>query len=134
MSELGQLTSEALAPMMGTNPVVVRRTMAGLRDAGIVRSEKGHGGGWSLARPLEEVTFGDVYEALGKPALFSMGPRVDNPGCLVEQAVNRALAEAMGQAETVLLAQLRATPVGNLAAEFRRHMSRTARKGTGSHG
>jgi len=59
------------------------------RNAGIVRSEKGHGGGWSLARPLEEVTFGDVYVALGKPALFSMGPRTENPGCLVEQAVNR---------------------------------------------
>src|SRR5205814_1614586 len=38
----GALTSEALGPMMKTNPVVIRRTMAGLRRAGIVRSEKGH--------------------------------------------------------------------------------------------
>lgn len=29
--------------MLGTNPVVVRRTMAGLREAGYVKSEKGHG-------------------------------------------------------------------------------------------
>jgi DNA-binding IscR family transcriptional regulator len=40
------LTSEALAGAMKTNPVVLRRLMAGLRDAGFVTSEKGHGGGW----------------------------------------------------------------------------------------
>ena len=47
----GALTSEVIAAMLNTNPVVIRRTMAGLRDAGYVRSEKGHGGGWRLARP-----------------------------------------------------------------------------------
>jgi len=45
-------TSEQIADMISTNPVVVRRIMAGLRDKGIVTSEKGHGGGWRLARPL----------------------------------------------------------------------------------
>src|SRR3546814_1535501 len=45
-------TSEAIAKMLRTNPVVVRRTMAGLREAGYVRSVKGHGGGWSIARDL----------------------------------------------------------------------------------
>lgn len=40
----GPITSERLAMMMGTNPVVVRRTMAGLRDLGLVASGKGHGG------------------------------------------------------------------------------------------
>jgi hypothetical protein len=29
---------------MDTNPVVLRRVMAGLRDQGYVQSEKGHGG------------------------------------------------------------------------------------------
>src|SRR5262245_55381991 len=52
----GPLTSEALAGAMGTNPVVVRRTLAGLRDRGYVRSEKGHGGGWVVARSLSDIT------------------------------------------------------------------------------
>ena len=46
------LTSEVLANTMGTNAPVFRRTMAGLRQAGYVSSEKRHGGGWKLARPL----------------------------------------------------------------------------------
>jgi DNA-binding IscR family transcriptional regulator len=46
--------------MNGTNPVVFRRTLAGLREAGFVRSEKGHGGGWMLAKPLAKVSLLDV--------------------------------------------------------------------------
>src|SRR5262245_17420907 len=81
------VTSGALGPKMKTNPVVVRRTMGGLRDAGIVRSEKGHGGGWSLARELDAVTLGDVYDALGMSTPFTIGPRERSPRCLLERAV-----------------------------------------------
>jgi DNA-binding IscR family transcriptional regulator len=38
----GPVTSETMAKAMQTNPVVIRRIMAGLRDAGFVHSEKGH--------------------------------------------------------------------------------------------
>ena len=68
---LGQVeepvTSEVLARSMGTNPAVFRRTMAGLRKAGHVQSDKGHGGGWQLARPLRQISLLAVYEALGRP-------------------------------------------------------------------
>src|SRR5262245_23249210 len=59
----GPVTSEVLARALTTNPVIVRRVMAGLRERGYVRSEKGHGGGWVLARDLAEITLRDVYEA-----------------------------------------------------------------------
>ena len=46
MAEMeGPVTSESLAMAMQTHPVVVRRVMAGLREAGFVSSAKGHGGG-----------------------------------------------------------------------------------------
>jgi len=41
----GPMTSEVLARVLNTNPVVVRRLMGGLREHGYVHSEKGHGGG-----------------------------------------------------------------------------------------
>src|SRR3989344_4163059 len=66
MAELeGPATSEAMAQAMQTNPVVVRRLMAGLRYAGFVSSAKGHGGGWVLSCPLTDITLRDIYEALG---------------------------------------------------------------------
>ncbi len=69
------MTSEELAGCMGANPVVVRRTLAGLREAGLVRSVKGHGGGLSIACDLAAVSLRDVHEALGEPALFAFGHR-----------------------------------------------------------
>ena len=91
---------------MGTNPAVFRRTMAGLRKAGYVQSGKGHGGGWRLARPLEQITLLAIYEALNRPTLFAIGNRSGHPGCQIEKNVNTALAETMFQAESLLLKRL----------------------------
>ncbi|MGV7032052.1 Rrf2 family transcriptional regulator [Methylobacterium symbioticum] len=119
----GPVTSERLASAMGTNPVVVRRIMAGLRDLGLVASGKGHGGGWTIACDLDRVTLHDVYVALGSPEVFAMGHRSEAPSCLVEQAVNASLASAFRDAETLLLARLREITLGRLSAEFHARMA-----------
>ena len=118
----GALTSEAIAEMLNTNPVVIRRTMAGLREAGHVRSEKGHGGGWRLARPLDGITLLDIHRALGEPGIFAIGPTADEPSCLVEQAVNAALDGALREAEEVLVRHLGQVTLADLAADFDRRM------------
>ena len=97
------LTSDLLARTMGTNPAVFRRTMAGLREAGFVYSEKGHGGGWRLARPLSQMTLLGVYEALGRPNLFAIGNRSRHPECLVEKRVNAVMADTMAEAEALFV-------------------------------
>ncbi|HEY8335123.1 MAG TPA: Rrf2 family transcriptional regulator [Tardiphaga sp.] len=112
------MTSAELAMCMATNAVVVRRTMAGLREAGLVRSEKGHGGGWQIARDLSAVTLKDIYDALGKPGLMAMGIHLESPSCLVEQAVNRALTSAFADAEAVLIGRLGDVTLAQLAADF----------------
>ena len=112
------MPSEKLALAMETNAVVVRRMMAGLRNAGIVRSGKGHGGGWSLARDLAQVTLRDVYVALGSPEPFAMSNRSQAPTCLVEQAVNATLDDAFREAETLLLARMGSVTLATLAADF----------------
>lgn len=120
----GPVTSAALAVAMRTNPVVVRRTMAGLRAQGYVASTKGHGGGWTLAGDLAAITLGDVYEALGRPALFAIGNRREAPDCLVEQAVNAALDHALDEAEALLLASFHRVTLAALSADFHDRLSR----------
>jgi DNA-binding IscR family transcriptional regulator len=114
----GPVTSEMLAKPMDTNPVVIRRIMAGLREQGYVRSEKGHGGGWTLACDLSKVTLRDIYAALGSPSLLAMGNRTEAPGCLVEQAVNAALDRTFHDAEALLLARLGEVTLAMLSADF----------------
>lgn len=114
----GPVTSEVLARAMSTNPAVVRRVMAGLREAGYVRSEKGHGGGWSLATELSRITLLDIYRALGSPSLLAIGHRSDTPGCRVELAVNTALEKSFAEAEALLLARFGEVTLAQLHAEF----------------
>lgn len=111
----GLLTSEVLARSMGTNPAVFRRTMAGLREAGIVRSGKGHGGGWQLTRPLREITLLAVYEALGRPNLFAIGNRSRPSDCLVERSVNTALTDTMAAAEALFIDRFNRVTLDRLA-------------------
>jgi DNA-binding IscR family transcriptional regulator len=118
----GPLTSEVLAKAIDTNPVVVRRIMAGLRDQGYVRSEKGHGGGWRLACDLSKVTMRDIYTALGSPALLAISNRAETPGCLVEQAVNAALNQAFENAEALLLARLGQVTLAMLSADLHKRI------------
>lgn len=118
----GPMTSETLAKAMQTNPVVIRRVMAGLREAGYVRSEKGHGGGWTLACDLGAVTLRDIYQALGHPSLLAMGNRTESPGCLVEQAVNATLSDAFRDAEALLLARFETVTLAALSADFHARM------------
>lgn len=111
-------TSDTLAQMLSTNPVVVRRTMALLKEQGYVRSEKGHRGGWMLAKPLPEITLLDIHQALGSSSIFAIGLATDHPECLVERAVNNALTEAFDAAQALLLTRLRSITLQQLADDF----------------
>ncbi|WP_346838421.1 Rrf2 family transcriptional regulator [Microbulbifer sp. SAOS-129_SWC] len=118
----GPVTSEALAAMMQTNPVVIRRILGGLREQGLVQSEKGHGGGWRLARDLETVTLYDIHIALGSPGVLALGHRTEAPGCLVEQAVNTAMGDAFAEAEALLLNRFREITLADLSRDFHQRM------------
>tara|TARA_R110002049_G_scaffold4601_5_gene32478 strand:+ start:668671 stop:669081 length:411 start_codon:yes stop_codon:yes gene_type:complete len=124
----GPVTSEELAKMMETNPVVVRRTMAGLRERGYVESVKGHGGGWSLACDFGDVTLFDIYEAVGSPSLLAIGNRSESPDCLVEQSVNAALQQTFDEAEELLLARLGEVTLGSLSADCHKRIKARGRK------
>ncbi|HEX5660313.1 MAG TPA: Rrf2 family transcriptional regulator [Polyangiales bacterium] len=112
------ITSERLAQAMNTHPVVVRRVMAGLREAGFVRSEKGHGGGWTIACELASTTLLDIYRAVGEPTLVALGFDEERPSCLVARAVNNALSETSREAEELLLRRFGAISLADLAADF----------------
>ena len=118
----GAWTSEEMAKAMDTNPVVIRRIMAGLREHGYLRSQKGHGGGWTFACDLNKVTLRDIYIALGEPTLLAIGNRTDQPGCVVEAAVNAALGTSFDAAEQVLLSRFGEVTLAMLATDVGRRM------------
>ncbi len=123
------MTSEALGQCLGAHPVVVRRTMGLLREAGLVSAERGHNGGWRIAADLETVSLRQLHIVLGEPALFAVGHRNEAPECLVEQAVNAALEGTFAEAEALLMARFADVTLADLARDFaRRHAERRTRQ------
>ncbi len=124
----GPMTSEALGACLQAHPVVVRRTMGFLREAGIVAAERGPAGGWRIVADLSKVSLRQLHDCLGEPAIFAIGNRNDAPECLVEQAVNAALEDAFTEAEALLLARFGEITLAALAEDFRRRQA--ARRAT----
>ena len=116
-------TSQLIAQMLQTNSAVVRRTMAGLREAGIVNSVKGHGGGWTLQRPLDEITLFDIYRALGEPQLFAIGIDSEQTTCLLARAANAATSAALQEAQSKFEKSLADTTVSKIGQSLRSHQS-----------
>ncbi len=104
-------TSADIAAHAGTNPVVVRRVLGKLREAGLLSSEKGHSGGWRLAQPPDSITLADVYLALDE-RLVSGGARSSEPlHCSVEATLQIRVAKVLDEIEESLVQRLRETRI-----------------------
>ncbi|MEM1272914.1 MAG: Rrf2 family transcriptional regulator [Pseudomonadota bacterium] len=106
-------TSGEIAEHSGTNAVVVRRVLAPLRDAGLVHSEKGHSGGWRLARAPTDISLADIYTALGETLVATA--ETPDITCETEQATFRRVTGVLDELEQTLLARLSATSLSDLA-------------------
>ena len=63
-------SSETLAGKLKTNAVVIRRILAQLQHAELVRNHKGPSGGSELARPAEAISLADIYCAIEQSSIF----------------------------------------------------------------
>jgi Rrf2 family protein len=122
------ITSETLSEHMGANPVVIRRTMAGLRRAGLVGSSKGHGGGWSISRDLKKISLLDIYRALDEPILVQQHRDTEMPECLVEQTVGRALDAIYQEAEALIINRFEKIKLSDLSMAFHARLAKRSRK------
>ncbi|MEP1649511.1 MAG: Rrf2 family transcriptional regulator [Paracoccaceae bacterium] len=104
-------TSADIAEHAGTNPVVVRRVLGKLREAGLLASEKGHSGGWKLAKPAENITLADIYLALDE-RLVSVGTELAEPSqCNVETDLQLRVSEVLEESENSLVQRLGETSI-----------------------
>jgi len=110
-----QLSSEEMAGSAGSSPVHVRRVLGGLRQAGLVASRPGVGGGWSLLADPRTTTLADVWRVVNgeDPVLGLHGA---NPDCVVGQGVQAALVAVDRRAAHAIEAELATTTIAELVA------------------
>lgn len=106
-------TSGDIAEHAGTNPVVVRRVLGKLREAGLLTSEKGHAGGWRLARQPQDITLADVYLALDE-RMVATDETSDAPACSVEHALHERVSSVLKEIEESLVQKLSETSISEV--------------------
>lgn len=87
-----KITSDFLASSVNVNPVVIRRILQQLKKAGLVSVKRGSGGA-DIAKPLEEITLLDVYnavECIGDGTLFHFHENPSN-ACPVGRNIHAVL-------------------------------------------
>lgn len=102
------VTSEELAESVGTNAVVVRRVLSQLKQAGLIDSRRGAGGGSVLARPASDITLRMVHEAVQDDCAEFIGRHASAVGqeCQVAPVIASYLDELYREAEEALRATL----------------------------
>ena len=98
-----KITSDFLADSIQVNPVVIRRLLSQLKAAGLIHVQRGSGGA-SSARPLNQITFLDIYRAVdcvedGTLFRFHENP---NPNCPVGRNVHRVLDGRLRQIQDAM--------------------------------
>ena len=78
-----KVTSDFLAGSTNVNPVIIRKILIQLKAAGLVKVARGTGGA-TILRPLDEITFLDIYKAVecvgnGELFHFHENPNTDCP-------------------------------------------------------
>ena len=100
------LKSEQVAESVNTNPVVIRRMLCELAEAGLVVSQTGSLGGSRLASDPAKTTLLDIYQALECGGVFSLHrqpPSRDCPvGVNIETVLGDVLLEVDAAVEAVL--------------------------------
>ncbi|MCE4948384.1 Rrf2 family transcriptional regulator [Streptomyces albulus] len=110
----GSLTSAEIADSLESNPVLVRRVLGRLRDADLVWSAEGRGGGWSLARAPRDITLYDAYAAVEEGQIFSRYTHPPSGACEVGRNIGDVLDVEFQSAERALEEQLGRTTIAGL--------------------
>lgn len=98
-----KVTSDFLAGSIGTNAVIIRRLLSQLKEAGLITVARGTGG-CELTRPLDEITFYDVYkavDAVDEDNLFRMHEH-PNPLCPVGRNIHTLLEGKLAEIQKAM--------------------------------
>lgn len=112
-------TSDFLAGSTNVNPVVVRKILGQLKSAGIVSVARGSGGA-SIAKPLDEITFLDVYnavECVDGEGLFHFHEN-PNPECPVGRNIHSVLDGKLDRVQKAMERELKSITVESVIKDI----------------
>jgi Rrf2 family protein len=113
-----KVTSEFIASSVNVNPVIIRKIMSQLKEAGLITVVRGSGGA-ALTRDISKMTLLDVYNAVdcieGDLFKFHENP---NPACPIGRSIHRILDVHLDNAKKAMEYSLSRVKLSDLTSNL----------------
>ena len=114
-----KVTSDFLAASINTNPVIIRKILVQLKNAGLIAVARGTGG-ITVTKPLSNITFYDVYQAIepvenGDLFRFHEAP---NPACPVGRNIHALLDGKLKAIQNAMEDEMRRYTLADIQADL----------------
>jgi Rrf2 family protein len=113
-------SSATLAATVNTNPVVIRRLLIDLQNAGLIRTSRGPQGGAILAKPPKNISLWHVHSAVESRELFGQHPNPPSPTCPVGQGIEKVLGYVEKRANRSFSRELQMISLADVVIRLRR--------------
>lgn len=116
-----KITSDFLASSINVNPVIIRKILSQLKKAGLIEVARGTGG-TTATRPIDEITFYDVYMAvdlLGEGELFHFHDN-PNPNCPVGKSIHTALDDKLLHIQGAMENEMKKYTIADVVNDIRK--------------
>jgi Rrf2 family protein len=100
------LTSEWMAGSININPVIVRKELSVLREAGLITSRQGKEGGSQLSKNADIIKISDIYLAVKNTEVLGKKNNNPNPSCPVGKEINKHLEVLFSETDQLVLSFL----------------------------
>lgn len=116
-----KVTSKFLAGSVGANPVIVRNVMRELKEAGIIDISQGKSG-ITLAKGLDEITFYDVYKAVGAVSGEGLFHFHENPNanCPVGRNIHKSVDGRLTEVQQAMEDELKKITLADVVEDTRK--------------
>jgi Rrf2 family protein len=114
------VTSGTLASSVNTSPSFVRRVLAKLSKAGLVKTATGKAGACWLAKDASEISLLKIYQAVDAPKAFCIHNYREQKGCPVSGHIKAALERALGKTQKALETSLKEMSLAQIISDLKR--------------
>lgn len=124
-SPKAKVTGDFIADSVGSNPVIIRKTLSQLREAGLIEVARGKGGA-TLAKHPDEISLLDVYlatDSQGENGLLFGFHKDINPSCPIGQSMHSLLDDKLLHAQKALENDLSTTSLADLISQSKTFLS-----------
>ena len=118
-----KITSDFLASSINVNPVIIRRILSQLKEVGIIEVKRGTGGAM-ITKPLQDITFLDVYyavECIEENTLFHFHEN-PNPNCPVGKNIHNILDDKLYRVQAAMERELKAITLADVIADLEKYI------------